>query len=43
MKIRENDATGRRRRKIIYFMKKYLKMKSVQIFTLISPDPSVKI
>ena len=41
MEMKENDATGRKRRKIIYFYeKKYLKMKSVQIFTLISPDPS---
>ena len=29
--MKENDATGRKRRKIIYFYeKKYLKMKSVQ-------------
>ena len=31
MKSKENDATGRKRRKIIYFYeKKILKMKSVQ-------------
>ena len=29
--------------KLYIFMKKSLKMKSVQIFTLITPDPSVKI
>ena len=31
MKMKENDATGRKRRKLIYFYeKKNLKMKSVQ-------------
>ena len=47
MKMRENDATGRKRRKIsklyIFYEKKNMKTKVVQFFALISVDPSVKI
>ena len=45
MKMRENDARGRKRRKIIklyFFHEKNMKTKVVQFFALISVDPTVK-
>ena len=45
MKMKENDATGRKRRKIskLYiFHEKNMKTKVVQFFALMSVDPTVK-